>query len=266
MSAITGHYKALPLVILLSLASAHADTQTLAVVGGTIIDGTGRPPLNEGVVLIRDRRIVAVGRSRDIPIPKLTRKIDVRGKYVIPGLMDANVHLYPTYNLETLIKSEDRSYEIVLEAAQIALKAGLTTVFDTWGPRVALIKARNMINAHQAIGSRIYLAGNIIGFDGPLSADFRGQWIPHLSKEFIRRINDAWEQGTGRPLLWLTQEEIRPVIREYAHKDVDFMKYGASGHGSFGIFTTFSPRVQQVIVEARDVFRVSRRQSVPSDC
>jgi hypothetical protein len=96
-------------------------------------------------------------------------QIDARGKYVIPGLTDANLHLFLNPDLETLIKYEDRYHEIVLEAAQIALKTGQTTVFDTWGPRAALVRARDLINSGKAPGSRIYLAGNIIGFDAPLS-------------------------------------------------------------------------------------------------
>ena len=54
---------------------------------------------------------------------------------MIPGLMDANLHLYLNGDLESLIRYEGRYHEIGLEGAQIALKTGQTTVFDTWGPR-----------------------------------------------------------------------------------------------------------------------------------
>ena len=219
---------------------APVRAQTLAITGATVIDGTGKAPLSDGVVLITDGRIAAVGRSGDVAIPSAARRVEARGKYVIPGLMDANLHLMINIDVETLVKHEDRLHEIVLEAAQIALKTGQTTVFDTWGPRAALVKARDMINAGQAPGSRIYLAGNIIGFDGPLSADFFGDAASHVSRAFSRRINETWEEGTGRKLLWMTPEEVRSVIREYARKQVDFLKYGASGHKDMN-FVTFSP-------------------------
>lgn len=236
------------LISFLFAFTASAQAQTLAITSATIIDGTGNDPLRNGVLLITDGRITAVGASGEVTIPESARRIDARGKYVIPGLMDANLHLFLNIDLETLIKYEDRNHEIILEAAQIALKTGQTTVFDTRGPRAALVKARDMINAGQAPGSRFYLAGNLIGFDGPLSADLRGEAAPHVSKAFAKRINDAWEENTGRRLLWMTPDEVRSIIREYTRKDVDFLKYGASGHVDMN-FITFSPRVQRVIVE-----------------
>jgi imidazolonepropionase-like amidohydrolase len=183
-----------------------------------------------------------------VTIPASATRVDAAGKYVIPGLMDANVHLFLNLDLETLIKYEDRYDEIALEAAQITLKTGQTTVFDTWGPRRALVKVRDMIKAGTAPGSRIYLAGNIIGFDGPISADFIGQVAPYVSKAFTKRINETWEEGTGRKLMWMGPEEVRKVMQEYTHKDLDFLKYGATGHRDMQ-FISFSPRVQKVIVE-----------------
>lgn len=230
------------------LAPRALPAQTLAVTGATIIDGTGRAPVRDGVVLIADGKITAVGAARDVKVPASARTVDARGKWVIPGLMDANLHLMLNLDLETLIRYEDRYHEIVLEAAQIALRSGQTTVFDTWGPRAAVIKARDMINAGQAVGSRIYLAGNIIGFDGPFSADFRAPAAAFVSKAFAKRTNETWEQGTGRKLLWMTPEEVRTAIRDYTKLGVDFLKYGASGHVDMN-FGTFSPRVQKVIVE-----------------
>lgn len=234
--------------VMTSSAALPVSAQTLAVTGATIIDGTGKAPVRDGVVLITNGRITAVGAARDVQVPPSTRTVDARGKFVIPGLMDANLHLFLNLDLETLIKYEGRYHEIAIEGAQIALRTGQTTVFDTWGPRDALIKARHMINGGQAAGSRIYLAGNIIGFDGPLSADFRLPAAPFVSKAFAKRLNDAWELGTGRNLLWMYPEEVRTAMRTYAASGVDFLKYGASGHVDMNLLT-FSPRVQQVIVE-----------------
>ena len=85
-------------------------------------------------------------------------------------------------------------------------------------------------------------------FDGPLSADFRLTAAPFVSKAFATRINQAWELGTGRKLLWMYPQEVRDSIRKYAASGVDFLKYGASGHVDMN-FLTFSPRAQQAIVE-----------------
>ena len=88
--------------------------QTVAITGGTVIDGTGRPSITDGVVLITDGKIAAVGSNRDVSVPGAVRKIDARGKYVIPELMDANLHLYLNNDLETLIKYEGRYHEVDL--------------------------------------------------------------------------------------------------------------------------------------------------------
>ncbi len=232
----------------LVLVAASLTAQTVAITGGTVIDATGRAPIPDGVVVIQNGRIAAVGPAGQVAVPAAATRIDARGKFVIPGLMDANLHLFLNADLETLVKYEDRLDEIVLEAAQIALRTGQTTVFDTWGPLAALAAVRDRINAGQAVGSRIYLAGNIIGFTGPLGADFRAAFASVTSKAFVKRINETWEQGTGRDLLWMPPDTLRAAIRKYAGLGVDFLKFGGSGHVDMN-FAGFSERQQRVIVE-----------------
>ncbi len=246
--ALAGPCASLALALLLALLPLAARAQTLAVTGGTVIDGTGAAPVSNGVVIMTDGRITAVGAAGDVDVPAGATMIDAGGKYVIPGLIDGNLHLFLNGDLETLIKHEKRLHEIVLEAAQITLKTGQTTVFDTWGPRAALAQARDMINAGEAPGSRIYLAGNIIGFSGPLGPDFREQYAPFVSKAFVNRINETWEEDTGRELLWMSPDSVAAVIRNYTTLGMDFLKYGASGHVDMNLIS-FSERVQRVIVE-----------------
>lgn len=124
------------------LISSDAFAQQVAITGATIIDGTGKAPLSDGVVLINDGRITAVGRSGDVAIPNGARSIDARGKFVIPGLMDANNAVFDV-SLENLIKYEGRYHELILEAAQIALKNGLTSFFTMWRSLAPAIKARD---------------------------------------------------------------------------------------------------------------------------
>ena len=246
-TATAGRAVAVALILLLAQTTT-ARAQTVAVTGGTVIDGTGAAPVSNGVVLFTDGRITAVGASGDVDIPASATTIDASGKFVIPGLIDGNLHLFLNGDLETLIKHEHRLHEIVLEAAQITLKTGQTTVFDTWGPRAALVQARDMINAGEAPGSRIYLAGNIIGFSGPLGPDFRESHAPYVSKAFVNRINETWEEDTGRELLWMSPDSVATVIRGYTDLGMDFLKYGASGHVDMNLIS-FSERVQRVIVE-----------------
>src|SRR5262245_30255634 len=99
-----------------SSVAMPAMAQTLAVTGPTIIDGTGTAPLSDGVVLIKAGRIAAVGGAREVTIPDGTKRIDARGKYLIPGLMDANVHLglsHFSLTLEALLKYEGRFDQVI---------------------------------------------------------------------------------------------------------------------------------------------------------
>ncbi|MEJ8569116.1 amidohydrolase family protein [Elongatibacter sediminis] len=236
--------------LVMSFLLAPAQAADLAITGATLIDGTGSAPVRDAVVVIDDGRISAAGPRTDVRIPQNAEVIDATGRYLIPGLMDANLHLYLNRDLETLIKYEGRYHEIIIEAAQIALKTGLTTVFDTWGPRAPLVRARDAINAGEVPGARIYLAGNIIGYGGIFSTDFNAPAAQFVSRAFARRLDEMWEQGTGQDLLWAEPEKVRAAVREYTSLDVDFLKYGASGHALHEMrFISFSPRVQRIIIE-----------------
>ena len=237
------------LTLLCLLAWSPAKAASLAIVNGTVIDGTGSAPLKNAVIVINGERIAAIGANGKVDVPEGAQVIDAKGKFVIPGLMDANVHLFGSIaDLELLYKYEGRYNELIIEAAQFALKTGQTTVFDTWGPREPLVKARDQINAGDAIGSRIFLAGNIIGFDGPWTADFLPDVGPLVTAPFVAQINEMWQQGVGRELMWLGPDEVAARVRDYTTKDIDFIKYGASGHAQM-FFIAFSPRVQRAIVE-----------------
>jgi imidazolonepropionase-like amidohydrolase len=219
-----------------------------AIVGAAVIDGTGSAPINDGVVLIEGGRIRSVATGADAVVPERAEVIDARGRYVIPGLMDANVHLFGGTTPDLVLEYEGRYAELVQEAAQIALRSGLTTVFDTWGPLEPLVDIRARINRGEVVGSRIFIAGNIIGFAGPLSPDFFPTGTT-FGPDTVDRINRQWEQGVGRELMWLTPESIGRRVREYIERSsIDFVKYAASGHKDME-FLTFSEAAQRAIVE-----------------
>ncbi len=63
------------------------------IVGATLIDGTGRGPLSEAVIVIKGNRITQVGLVAQTKVPEGAQRIDATGKYVIPGLADMHNHL-----------------------------------------------------------------------------------------------------------------------------------------------------------------------------
>jgi imidazolonepropionase-like amidohydrolase len=220
----------------------------LIITGAVVIDGASDEPLDGYSIWIEAGRIRAVDRQGNVPLPPGAQVIDASGKYVIPGLMNANVHLLADVLLETLARYRDRYEDLIAEAAQVALRSGLTTVFDTWGPRRFLTAVRDRINAGEIPGSRIFCGGNIIGFDGPYSADFVAKTPEVASRAFVRRINAIWVENVGRHLMWLTPDQVARELRAYIGRGIDFIKYASNDHAP-GAYLAFSPKVQTAMVE-----------------
>jgi imidazolonepropionase-like amidohydrolase len=151
--------------------SAQPQTTMTALVGGTVIDGHGGPAIADAVVVIAGSRINTVGPRAAVAIPPAARQVDVRGRWILPGLIDTNVHLslYGGQNdrYETLVRYQSRQDDIVLEAAQIDLSHGITTVRDSYGALRPLTRVRDAIGRGEKVGPRILVAGNILGWSGP---------------------------------------------------------------------------------------------------
>ncbi len=119
-------------IALLAIAAPAAAQQSTVVVGATIIDGTGKPPITDGAIVVTDGKIAAIGRRADVTRPAGAREINAGGKFVIPGMMDANIHLILNTAIEFHGRYEDRYEDLIEEAAQVSLRNGVTTVFDSW--------------------------------------------------------------------------------------------------------------------------------------
>jgi imidazolonepropionase-like amidohydrolase len=116
-----------------------------AIVGGTVWDGTGRAPIHDAVVLVRDGKIEAVGGRRQVRVPAGVDTIDARGKWVLPGLIDTHVHFsqtgwvdgrpdaldlrakYPYEQVEQRLREHPEVFQ------RTWLTCGVTTVFDVGG-------------------------------------------------------------------------------------------------------------------------------------
>ena len=221
---------------------------SLLLYGGTVIDGVAEQPREGQSIWIENGRIKAIGSRDELQVPPTVPVLDMRRKFLIPGLMNANVHLFMAVNLESLARYIDRYEDIIAEAAQVALRSGLTTVFDTWGPRRYLMSVRDRIKAGDTPGSRFFCAGNIIGLDGLFSPDFFAHADKVASAVMVKRINAIWAENVGRHLMWLTPAQIAQEIRTYLSKGIDFVKYASNEHYP-GAFLAFSEHQQRAIVD-----------------
>ena len=119
---------------------ARAQSQTLVLEGGTLIDGTGSAPLHDAVVVIDGSRIKAVGSRGQISYPPNARVVRTDGRTILPGLVDAHVHI--------------RDY-----MPPMFLRYGVTTVADTHDPTEWSLAQRDAINSGRIRGPRTFVSG-----------------------------------------------------------------------------------------------------------
>jgi imidazolonepropionase-like amidohydrolase len=124
--------------------------ETFAVAGATLVDGTGRAPVADSVVVVRGDRIVAAGPRSAAKIPKGARVVDARGKWLMPGLWDMHAH-----------------FEQV-EWGPIYLAAGVTTVRDCGNELEFITAVRDAVDAGRGLGPRLLLAG-FVDSDSPMA-------------------------------------------------------------------------------------------------
>lgn len=116
--------------IFLAGASTSAEPRVTALVGGTVVNLDGDPPLENAVILVEDERITAIGSVGDIVVPRQAAIIDTTGTWLIPGLMNMHVHLglvLPGKMAEEL--ADETEGELTLRMAKAAretLDAGVT--------------------------------------------------------------------------------------------------------------------------------------------
>ena len=208
------------------VAAFSANAKDIAIVGATVIDGNGGAPLTDATVLVSDSRITAVGPRASVRVPDGASVVDATGRYLVPGFIDTNVHLSLYGGMrdryETLAKYYTRENDIVLEAAQIYLTYGVTTVRDSYGFLTPLTQVRDRIAQGQATGARILAAGNIVGWGGPYSVSF--SLAPQRdTTRFQAEVDDAMAQDAGETLADMSPEELRVAINKYLDKGPDFL-------------------------------------------
>lgn len=111
-----------------------ATTFTL-VHNGTLIDGNGGTPVENGAVLLEGNRIAAVGALATMQVPEDAERIDAQGGCILPGLIDAHVHImFEITKLEQRLGTPfSLQFYRAAEHMKKTLNAGITTVRDAGG-------------------------------------------------------------------------------------------------------------------------------------
>lgn len=170
----------------LVLVPATIQAQALVIEGGTLIDGTGAPPIRNSVIVLDGSRIKTVGTAGKVSTPANARVIDVKGKTVLPGLIDVDIHY--------------RGWD-----PQMFLHYGVTTVYEPSNPTEWIVAQRDMISHGKIKGPRMFVTGDPI--TGPQERS---------------RMSSAPEQS-GAVIHVTTVEEAREAVRKNAAAGVDFI-------------------------------------------
>lgn len=162
--------KLLPLFLLLIIACKNTeqnDQPVTALTGGTIIDGNGGTPVTNGVLLIQNGRVIAIGTKENVTIPGNATINDISGKYIIPGIINAHGHVGDAKNG---MEGGNYSRENVIDNLSIYARYGVTTVVSLGLDQQEAVPLRAVNDTTPPQRARLFIAGEVITGNTPEEA------------------------------------------------------------------------------------------------
>jgi imidazolonepropionase-like amidohydrolase len=201
--------------------AAQRPAASRALVGGTLIDGFGGPPIRNSVILIEGERITAVGQVGSLQVPAGAEVISTDGMSVLPGLWDMHVHLM--INGHSDYAHWDKTYPALFEpvimpaSAKQLLLAGVTSARDLGAPLEASISVRDKINAGAIAGSTVYVSGPFIQH-APYPGTELFRWGVSGVEDARAKVRKLADAGVDVIKLidqdQMTMDEVRAVVDE----------------------------------------------------
>jgi imidazolonepropionase-like amidohydrolase len=217
---------ALTIIVFTICPIVSAQPQNVAVISGaTVIDGTGRNPIGDTVIVIEGNRIKQVGARNRIQLPKNAETIDAHGKFVIPGLADMHQHLENGFFLRGQGGPQDAKQNL----AQM-LAWGFTTIFSPGTSNFASLKL--LANKDDAPLPRFFGVGRGITVKGGhASAPVFHSYLPDTPDEARANVHEISKAGAdaikffydddardGRKPVPMMKAEVMQAIIDEAHK------------------------------------------------
>ncbi len=206
-----------PLAFVIALAfaaptaarAADPPAAVRAFVGARLYDGSGRPPIDKAVVVVENGRVTAVGS--DVAVPKGAERIDLAGRFVIPGLVNAHGHVGETRGLKS--GPELYTRENVLDQLRLYARYGVTTVVSLGGDGDEGFRARDEQQTAALDRARIFVAGRVVDATTKEAAREQVEALAAKKPDWVKiRVDD--NLGTTPKM---TPEVYRTVIEE-AHR------------------------------------------------
>jgi imidazolonepropionase-like amidohydrolase len=232
---------------------SERDEKLTALVGGMVIDGTGRDPLLDGVVVLKGPNIRAVGAKGEVALPAGCKTIDVAGKTVMPGLFDCHVHIsLTTVNIEKMLFTP--KIVKIFQTAQMmrrTLHAGFTTIRDAGGLDAGF---RPAVEMGLVEGPRLVVSGGIGQTGGhfdefyPSGVDLNIEvemtdGVPAVQKAARQRLREGYDfikicttGGVASPAdapeytEW-TMEELKAIVHEASARGKAVMAHAEGTQG-----------------------------------
>src|SRR5579862_9899856 len=194
---------------LMAIGIAAGQTSgTRAFVGARLIDGTGKPAIEHATLIIRNGHVEAVGPSSRIKPPVRAERIDMTGKTIMPGLVNAHGHVADTMGLKA--GPEFYTRENLLRQLGLYARYGVTSVFSLGGDKEEAFKLREEQATPPLRRARVFLAGTIITADTPEDARTMVDTVAATKPDIIKiRVDD--NLGTTKKM---SEPVYRAVIQE----------------------------------------------------
>jgi imidazolonepropionase-like amidohydrolase len=177
------------IIAALSLCSAQpANGQTTAFVGGRVIDGTGKV-IEAGTVIVQDGRITAVGPVASTQVPAGATRVDVKGKTLLPGLINAHGHVAATQGLQSNPSFYTR--DNLVRQLKTYGQYGFTSVFSLGDDQEAGFALRDEQSKGSIDRARLFVAGPVITGDTAEAALAMTNKVAAMKPDLLKiRVDD----------------------------------------------------------------------------
>ena len=247
-----------------------AQDEVKVIRAGQLLDVTNGRMLSDQLIVVRNNVIEAVGDANRINIPSGAIEIDLSNSTILPGLIDAHVHLTSDASVngyDSLSRSSIRNALYGTYSAGLTLRSGFTTVRNVGAVAYGDVALRDSIVDGEVAGPRMIVAGQSLGITGghcdnnllPAEYDFNAGGVadgPWAVRQKVRENNKysadlikfcatggVMSKGTSLGAQQFTQEEMNAIVDE-AH--TLGMKVAAHAHGTNGIQAAIRAGVDSV--------------------